>query len=250
MIPEQFFTPRFIQVLLWLAFKFAFASRCKQHSVVPLARDNPALHVNCKLWQNGISWLDRSDARAIVEVINHKQVVLLVHCVEKIDLIHLRSSIIRIVLKAKEEFCHKVLVDELLVLPEDAKSYPLDLAGVTTVTLTEVAHAIKEGKPHAVINTDRLVSLKDLLHFEPYADLGEAIIRELFCEDAPEYLKEIEESFLHQIAANSFNHLHDFTTLLNPSPLLFSSVDRQVSPAKQLLQVLQLWMEKQREQVQ
>ena len=250
-IPEQFFTPRFIQVLLlWLAFKFAFTSRSKHHALAPLARDNPALRVNCKIWRNGISWLDRSDARAIVEVKNHKQVVFLVHSVEKIDLIRLRSSIIRIVLKAKEEFCHKLLVDELLVLPEDAKSYPLELADVTTVTLTEVAHAVKEGKPHAIINTDKLVNLKDLLHFEPYADLGEAIIHELFCEDAPEYLKEIEESFLHQMAANSFNHLHDFTTILNPSPLRLGSVDRRLSPAMQLLQVLQLWMEKQRKQVQ
>ena len=100
--------------------------------------------VNCKIWQNGISWLDRSDARAIVEVRDNKHVVLLVHSVEKIDLIRLRSSIIRIVLKAKEEFCHKVLVNEVLMLPEDARPRPLDLAEVTTVTLTEVSHAIRE----------------------------------------------------------------------------------------------------------
>ena len=69
-----------------------------------------------------------------------------------------------------------MLVNEVLMLPEDARPRPLDLAEVTTVTLTEVSHAIRESKPYAIINTDRLVSFKDLFYFEPYADLGEAII--------------------------------------------------------------------------
>lgn len=239
---DRYFTSRFSQVLLLrLAFKFGF--------VKPLAPATSAsdLHVNCKIWKNGVSWIDRSGARAIVEIVDEKQVIILVHSIERVALAHLRSLIILEVLKAKEEHCHKLLVNELLVLPEDAKSYPLDLAQISAVSLVEVAQGIIEEKPYAVYNAETLVSLKQLLHFEPYADLGERVIQELFCEDFQKCFKEIEECFLQQIASKASNQLDDFTVILKPLRLKLDSLDRQASLAQQLLQVLQLWMKEQEE---
>lgn len=100
---ERYFTRRFNQVLLLrLAFKFAFVKTSVSFT--------PGLRMNCKIWKNGISWFDRSGARAIVEIVNQNEVLLLVHSVERVDLAQLRCSVIREVLKAKEEFCQKVLV--------------------------------------------------------------------------------------------------------------------------------------------
>ena len=244
MIPEQFFTPQFSQsLLLRLAFRFAFISHNKQHS---LDSADPALRINCRIWRNGLSWLDRSDAKAVIEVKQNQQVFLLVYAVENIDLIRLQSAIIHEVVKLKEELCHKVLVNELIVFPEDIRSYPLDITSVTVVALGEIAHAIREGKHNAIVNADRLVGLNDLLHFEPYAYLCEPIIHQLFCDSSPKYFEEIEESFLRQLAEKTFKQLQEFTIILDISPLQLVSVDRHASQVEQMLQVFKLWMKRQK----
>ena len=227
-------TSRFSQVLLLhLAFKFALVR-----------------HVNCKIWRNGVSWFDRSGARAIVEIVDERQVVVLTYSLDRIALVQLRSSVIREVLKAKEELCHKVLVHELLVHPDDARSYPLDITRITAVSLTEVAQAIVEEKPYALLNATTFVSLKQLLNFEPYADLGQAIIQGLFPDDDKKYIQEIEDSLLQHIASKACNQLEDFTIILNPPRLQLDSIDRKASPAQQLLQILQLWKSEQKESIQ
>ena len=223
-------TSRFSQVLLLrLAFKYALVR-----------------HVNCKIWRNGVSWFDRSGARAIVEIVNEKHVTVLIYSLDRVALVQLRSSVIREVLAVKEELCHKVLVNELLVLPEDARSYPLDMTRITAVTLTEVAQAIIEEKPFALFNATTLVNLKQLLTFEPYANLGQVIIQELFSDDR-NCVKEIEDTLLQQIASKASDHLDDFTVALNPPRLQLDGIDKQASPAQQLLQILHLWKKEQKE---
>ena len=237
---DRYFTSRFSQVLLLrLAFKFAF--------VKPLMPFTSELRVNCKIWKNGVSWFDRSGARAIVEIVDQNHVVVLAHSIQRVALVQLRSSIIREVLKAKEEHCRKVLVNELLVLPEDARVYPIDLTQITAVSLTEIAQAIIEDKPYAVFNADTLVSLKRLLHFEPYADLGKELIQELFSDDSERCFEEIEDRFLQQIASKACNQLDDFTVILKPLRLQLDSLDRHATPAQQLLRIFQLWMEDHKE---
>ena len=224
-------TSRFKQVLLLrLAFKFALVR-----------------NVNCKLWRNGVSWLDRSGARAIVEMVNEKLVIVQTYSLDRVALVQLRSSVIREVLKVKEELCNKILVNELLVLPEDAKSYPLDVTRITAVTLTEVAQAIAEEEPHAILNARTFINLKELLIFEPYANLDQAIIQELFSNDDQKCIKDIDNTLLQRIASKACGQLDDFTIALNPSRLQLDSINSQASPAHQLLQILQLWKKEQME---
>ena len=194
-----------------------------------------------------MSWFDRSGARAVVEIVDTRHVVVLIYSLERVALVQLRSAVIREVLKAKEDLCHKVLVDELLVLPENARSYPLDMTRVTAVSLSEIAQAIKEGKPYALFKANTLVNLKQLLTFEPYVDLGQAIIQELFSDDDQKCIKEIEDTFLQKIASKACGQLDDLTIVLNPPCLQLDGIDRQASPAQQLLQVLQVWRREQKE---
>ena len=143
--PEQFFSSRFLQVLLLrLAFLFALAP------TDPSTDDRLALHRKCSVWKNGIYWVNRSGGEAIVEVSNLRQVLVIVRSeFKKMELVRLRSAVINTVVSAKEEFCSKVLVRESLILPEDVV-YPLDPSKVTGVSITEVAATITEGKEFAI----------------------------------------------------------------------------------------------------
>ena len=68
----QFFTPRFLQVLLLrLAFSLALAPH--EHTSTKL----PALQRNCQVWKNGICWGDKSGVEALVEVNENKSVVVM-----------------------------------------------------------------------------------------------------------------------------------------------------------------------------
>ena len=175
--PEQFFSNRFHQVLLLrLAFSFALAPS-DQSSV-----DALVLQRRCQVWKNGICWANRKGGEAIVEIINFKKVVVIVRSKKKIELSRLRSKIINTVVNAKKQFSSKVAVKESLLLPEDAIKYPLDLAKVTAVNITEVAETIKEGNDHVLNENHQIIELEKLVDFEPYANLGEAILEEVFDE--------------------------------------------------------------------
>ena len=193
--PEQFFSSRFLQVLvLRLAFLFALAP------TDPSTGDHLALHRKCSVWKNGIYWVNRSGGEAIVEVNNLRQVVVIVRSeLKKMELVRLRSAVIKTIISAKEEFCSKVLVRESLILPEDAAVYPLDSSKVTGVSITEVAATIAEGKEFVINDKNKKVELEKLICFEPHAYLGEALLQQLFSKDATE-AQEITDKLLTDIA--------------------------------------------------
>ena len=175
--PEQFFSNRLHQVLLLrLAFSFALAPSDQSSA------DSLVLQRRCQVWKNGICWANRSGGEAIVEIIDFKKVVVIVRSKKKIELSRLRSTIINTVVNAKKQFSSKVAVKESLLLPEDAIKYPLDLARVTVVNITEVAMTIKEGKDYVLKENHQITELEKLIGFEPYANLGEAILEEVFDE--------------------------------------------------------------------
>ena len=175
--PEQFYSNRFHQVvLLRLAFSFASAP-----SDQPSA-DSLVLQRRCQVWKNGIFWANRTGGEAIVEIVDLKKVVATTASEEKIELSRLRSSIINTVIKAKKEFCSKVAVKESLLLPEDAIKYPLDLTQVAAVSINDVAETIKEGTGYVLNDNHQKIKLERFVSFEPYANLGEAILEEVFDE--------------------------------------------------------------------
>ena len=81
---HEFFTPRYLQVLLVrLAFSFALALE-QQVS-------HPALHRKCSVWKNGIYWANRNGVECLVEVTNAKWVTVMVRCLKEneIKCVHL-----------------------------------------------------------------------------------------------------------------------------------------------------------------
>ena len=234
--PEQFFSSRFLQVLLLrLAFLFALAP------TDPSTGDRLALHRKCSVWKNGIYWVNRSGGEAIVEVNNLRQVVAIVRSkMKKMELVRLRSAVIKIVISAKEEFCSKVLVRESLILPEDAAVYPLDPSKVTGVSITEVAATIAEGEEFAVNETNQTVELEKLTYFDPYAYLGEPLLQQLFSKDGTE-AQEITDKLLTDIATKrSRKSIDEYCIIFE------QQIDACASHegARGLLQVFQLWRDR------
>ena len=232
---EQFFSGRFLQVLLLrLAFLFALAP------TDPSTGDRLALHRKCSVWKNGIYWVNRSGGEAIVEVNNLRQVVVIVRSeLKKMELVRLRSAIIKTVISAKEEFCSKVLVRESLIFPDDAV-YPLDPSKVTGVSITEVAATIAEGKEFTINDENKRIKLEKLICFEPYAYLGEPLLEQLFSEDSTE-AQVIMDKLLTDIATKcSRKNMDEFNVIFEQE--IDACAFRE--GARGLLQVFQLWRDR------
>ena len=201
--PQQNFSLRFLQVLmLRLAFQFAFASS---------EPSSPALQRKCYLWDKGISWANSYGGEALVEISDQKRLVVLSRCKQgKLASVQLRSAIIQKVLNTKDELCPKVTVHESFILPSDTLCYPLDVANVTAVSITDVAQTVKEGGRFVVLEKNQTLELEKLLHFEPYAMLGERILWELFDDDKPEYDQEVTDELIKCITDKIYKTTNSF----------------------------------------
>ena len=181
--PEHFFAPRFLQVLLLrLAFSFALAPEARETT-----SDHPAIERKCFVWTNGILWANEEGVDTLVEFKDHsKTVVVAMRCRHDnvTKCLQLRSQVIQKVLAALREFCPKVVTAESFIDPSELSQYPLKgTSELTLFPLSAVAKSVVAGKSSVVSMSVKSLSLESLLLFEPYADLGEANLRELFSEE-------------------------------------------------------------------
>ena len=238
LVPEQFFSPRFLQVLLLrLAFSFALAPSNPDVTTPPLQR-------KCSVWKNGISWANRSGGEAIVEVLDQKQVVVMTRSKdEKLESVHLRSLIVQTVLATRGEFCHAVLVQESLIPTKDAIAYPINLAQVKDVCITDIAQTVVEGKKFVVIENREMLRLDELLHFEPYANFEERILQEIFHDHDPQHHQEITVELIYRIAERAYKNIDDYVALFMPSPLRLANSVMPPGDVHRLAQIIRLWKE-------
>ena len=203
---HEFFTPHFLQVLLLrLAFSFVLAPEDSH-----ISHDHPALQRKCSVWKNGICWFNRDGVECLVEI-EDRQVLVMLRCpkgaVHELECIYLRSLVIRKVLDALES---NISTNEIALHPSDVR-YPLNQA-VQQFNIREIAAAIAEAKPAAVSSTGHnTVTLEDLLHFEPYAQLGRHILEELLSESNGD--RKISDEYLHHIAHRVRNSKDKFVNL-------------------------------------
>ena len=226
----QFFYPRFVQVLLLrLAFSFAF-------SKLP-STDVPSLQRKCAIWKNGIYWGDRNGTETLVEIAEQNRVVVMMRCPEvKSECLQLRSLLIQKVLAAAREFCSKVSTVESFINPSDTTQYPLKpTSQLALYDMTEVASAVATGASSVVHDTGRPISLDSLLSFEPYTDLGEDNLRELFSE-AKQRLKMLS---IAECIPNRNTEM--IKKIFNPSPTQLRERMSGGSIASPVYHVLDMW---------
>ena len=238
----QFLTPRFEQVLLLrLAFQFALNSSLASTTSLTIQR-------KCSVWKNGISWANQSGGEAIVEIVDQKKVVVVTRgkkLVKKSNIksVHLRSLIQHTILLTKNELCPKVEMKESVIHPNDAAKYPADFTQAKCVSITDVASTIKNGEELVVLDDGETQSLKELLHFEPYASMKEELLRELYEDPSQHHLK-VSNDMNIRIAECVHENIDDYVAILEPSPLKLATCATMPGDIHKLAHVLHLWREK------
>ena len=182
--PEQFFSSRFLQVLL-LRLAFSLAFDLKDLNDDP---DNLAIHRKCSLWKNGIFWGTHFGMDTLVEIGDNKSVVLIARfksshlskCIEQ------RSQVLHTVLECVEEFCPRMSRAESFIETSScsALKYPIYLnSWICTCTISDLAEAlvINCKNPSVVLSeSGKSVSAKSFVSFEPYAEIEASILQELW----------------------------------------------------------------------
>ena len=198
----QFLTSQFIQVLL---LRIAFS--CALAPDTPESSDLPVLQRKCFIWRNGILWGSREGVQALVEIRDppqNKEVVVMLRCWsgQEMECARLRSTIIQMVLGAKEKLCPKVPMKEFLLRPSQVREYPLRSPAVQDlISIRKVSKAVVAGS-HGVVGLNiEPVNLKELILVEPYANLKADILQQLFIREK----KVISDKFLYEIA----EHIYD-----------------------------------------
>ena len=239
--PNEFFTPRFLHILL-LKLAFSFALGLERQI------DHPALQRKCAVWKNGIYWASRDGVECLVEVATPKQVHAMVRCLKgnEIDCVHFRSQLIRNILSTLEQLYQDMSTSEMIIHPSSV-TYPFKVDDKPTVySLHEVATAVCKAKPSIVNENRNLTTLDQLLYFEPYAHLGERILHELFSEENPHCDKEVTDEFLYRIADQVHRKKEMFAELFkSPATMLYERIqEAPPGPTHEIVRVFQLWRDR------
>ena len=197
--PEQFFTPRFLHLLLLrIAFRFALSHTPDT--------DHLAIHRSCSIWKNGISWESDDLVSGLVEVSNHsRKVTILVRCQEKSkkNLLPLLSSVMREVLETKEEVCHIVAITEYILPSEIATSFPIQVdAANSAVEGSRLINAIVLLKPGVLNVSNKPVEMTDLLLNDTYTMLDRKILNKRVCDEDVEHGQPIPRNIIDSIIEN------------------------------------------------
>ena len=226
---QHYLTPRFQQVLLLrLAFTHAF----------PVEQDevdstSPALQQACTLWRKGIKWTTPSSVDALLEMTD-KSLVLLLRCGrgKEMQLVKLRAQVMSEIQSAKRGFCaNAVTVERFVPNPQ----YPVDTT--LSVSVHKICHAISSHEDSVMLTSRTPLSLKTLLHFEPYSFCTQQCLVDLYSDQLASC--KVTSSFIESFSSN-ITSVDDFCTLLNV-PLHKVAVDSSSSDYRKAVRMFQEW---------
>ena len=213
--PEQFFSSRFLQVLLLrLAFSFALESSTEDS-------DNLGIHRKCSLWKNGIFWGTHFEMNVLVEINDNKSVMVvcrfnasnLVKCLEH------RSQVLHTVLECVEEFCPRIATVEAFIDASSALEYPFELNSERTLSnVKDLAEALISNckNPSVVLpESGKCITAQSFFSFEPYAEIDVSTLQELW--DKTNDNKMIPNAFLSSLVENISNNIELLIKIFNES---------------------------------
>ena len=241
----DFLTYQFLQVLL-LRIAFSCAHALARDTEV--GSDHLVLQSKYRyyIWKNGIYWDTQEGVKALVEIRNppqNREVVVMLRCMsgKEVECAHLRSTIIQMVLKAKQKFCPMVTTKEFFLHPSQVRRYPLkSLAEQNLISIKDISKTVVEGASHMCDSYGRVIDLKKLLLFEPYANLGVNILQQLF--DRKTEVHVVSDSFLCTIAELIPNEKDSLIEMLKVSRIRLDHLMIQNgSSSIDLMCVLQCW---------
>ena len=171
----QFFTPRFLHVLLRrLPFEFALTT-------VQATPIHPHIQRCCDVWSRGIKWLSQTGVTTIVEIsTTFESISMDMFTTFRTDpkYLQLALSVLSFIKKAHQEFCPHVEVLEVISCPPETISNHSD---GTKVELSSLKKAILDAEQTIVdVSRQRQVVIGEWMKIEPclpYLVGGEAIGR-------------------------------------------------------------------------
>ena len=258
-VEVRFFTTRFLHVLL-LRLAFLFAP--PQDDATPSSSKTkaPALRRRCNMWKNGISWPDTNGVKAYFEVKDLKTATLRMMCMKgrEIYCVRLRTKLIRAILKAKNEFCPHIHVEECIMEVPAGSLKPVLECPLHSIKYLSTTIAKRDPKDdpdlmltHFDGSTGKQIS--ELLYFEPYAVLTPDLITQLFAKE--EAKKLVSNSFVTELASCMYPFSESLEKALKPNPSVLSGKYKEVHQdslgeiSRQQLRckyILEAWLEQQR----
>ena len=200
------FSPHFIQALL-LRLAFSFTPKEEEYGAQDFETYSDSSESEeeeesqitdvvmkrlCSVWKNGIYWRERSGVKTVVEIINQTTLVLLMQCMQgcEMELVKRRSSIMLMVISAKNEFCSKAELREYFLHPK-VVTHPLpNLRDIQKFLfpLHQVVKSIEKKSPCVINDQDEHVILEDLLYYEPFSELSKNLTK-VKCRNFPDQEK-------------------------------------------------------------
>ena len=257
-VEGRFFTTRFLHVLL-LRLAFLFAPPQDDATPSSSKTKSTALSRRCNMWENGISWPDTNGVKAVFELKSLKAATLRMTCIKgrEIHCVRLRTKLIRAILKAKNEFCPHVHVEECIA--EVAPGSVHAVLECSSHSIKYLSRTIANRDPkddpdlmltHSDGSTGEQIS--EVLYFEPYAVLTPDLITQLFANENGKKL--VSSSFIARLA----NRMYPFNDSLrgvcdlDPSALSarskqdhLDSLDKLSRQQLRCKHILEAWMEQQ-----
>ena len=173
---NEFFTPRFVQVLLLrVAFNYPLAIKTRRQIGIPQL----TLQRQCSVWKNGICWKTGSGLECLVEVTEQCQtVVLMLRSISSSqDLtayyISYRSSLIKVITSAVSDICPSLEVSESFCHPDHILYPPRSCEDTALYSLPSIAHTICkqvqlvlcDDPEHESIELEKLVTFEPVSYF-------------------------------------------------------------------------------------
>ena len=241
---NQFFTLHFIRaIVLRLVKSLALDPECSS-----ACHKGNAVQQECLLWKNGLHWKNNCGVEALVEEASQsKEIVVLMRCSEACILkcLQVRSHIIRNVLKAASEMCGSVDTTELFIHPAETMQHPLKpTSHIDLFRLTDIAKAVVTSTPSVVSTFGKTLFLQEVTMFDPYAGLGEPLLRRLFDEQSHSYYSPLPDGLITQIAREISDKKEKFVEIFKTdSAPLHSEQDTTSTNEVNIITVLQSWRE-------
>ena len=234
----HFYDPRCLQVLiLRIVFTFGLAPALRvQHDV-------PSLQKFCSVWKSGICWCNDDGITAHLELCNNKSFTIKIRSevLTPESLAH-RSKVVSKVLETVKDVCPNIVVVESLINPQEVVNHPLKPSSeLTLFSVRDLATAVISQK-EAVKSVHRVLSLKRLLQFEPYAGLD---LNTLQCIHSNKNVMKdgrISNIFISHFARQIYdpNSILMYRRILSQSRASIVNI-QSVSPRQEVVQTLKTW---------
>ena len=244
--PWHFFTPRFLQLLL--------IGLARQFALVPepqCSRTLLELSSGCKLWKNGIRWLDGDGIETVVEVTEQStNVVVMMRCLKgnEMSCIKHRSSVIQQILRIKDKLCSGITPKEYLLHPHCLTTYPMPM--LSRIPMFHVAKSILHKKYSVPLDDEALshtpgypfLPVEELLFFEPCHCLGIKLLKEIFnpqCRDETA----VPENIIQNLSKCMVEKWQYLTCILQVSPVEVEHDCESHDNIQKCRKALALWRE-------